>query len=319
MDFVLDKHSALPAHAQIQEQIKLALLLGRLRPGDTLPSIRDVEKQIGISRNIVRKAYLELQNSGILDLRQGKGVLVEKNLSYSHRGRVHEESEGLSRNLIIRLRKSGICPSAFARYLYQQARESETQTPFLVFADATKWLAAERAARISTIWQMHVPAVSLEELAAMDRNRLRIIQKILTNYLRLDQVQRIVKSTGIEVIPLGLNFTQESVDEFSRLPANSSVVLVLDDIDYPSLRLIIELYRKILLDPSVSIESIPRSKVKDFHTFVKTTRFQKVVFSNRVWEEVPEDLRKHPKVTHPRMEVDLASLEDARIRAGVIL
>lgn len=319
MDFVIDKHSALPAHAQIQEQIKLALLLGRLRPGDTLPSIRDVEKQVGVSRNIVRKAYLELQSSGILDLRQGKGVLVEKNLSYSDRGRVYGESEELSRDLIARLRKRGICPSAFARYLYQQARESETKMPFLVFADATKWLATERAARISAIWQMHVPAVSLEELAAMDRNRLRSIQKILTNYLRLDQVQHIVKNTGIEVIPLGLNFTQESIDEFSRLPANSSVVLVLDDRDYSSLRLIIESYRKILLVRPSSIESIPRSKIKDFHAFVKTTHYQKVIFSNRVWEEVPADLRKHPKVTHPHMEADLASLEGARIRAGVIL
>src|SRR5687768_8494051 len=71
MDFVFDKHTPVPAHAQIQEQIKLALLLGRLRPGDTLPSIRDVEKQVGISRNLVWKAYLELQASGILNLRHG--------------------------------------------------------------------------------------------------------------------------------------------------------------------------------------------------------------------------------------------------------
>ena len=137
MDFVLDKHSALPAHAQIQEQIKLALLLGRLRPGDTLPSIRDVEKDVGISRNIVRKAYLHLQSSGILDLRHGKGVLVEKNLSYSHHGKIQQETESLSRELIVRLRKSGISPSAFARYLYQKAREDESQAPFLVFVDAT--------------------------------------------------------------------------------------------------------------------------------------------------------------------------------------
>jgi GntR family transcriptional regulator len=319
MDFVIDKHSALPAHAQIKEQIKLGLLLGSLRPGDTLPSIRDVEKQVGVSRNIVRRAYLELQDSGILDLRQGKGVLVEKNLKYSHRRRVHEESENLSRDLIARLRKTGICPSAFARYLYQQARESEMQVPFLVFVDASKWLAVERAARISAIWQMQVPAVSMEELAAMDRSRLRSIQKVLTNYLRLDQVQQIVKNTGIEVIPLGLNFTEESISEFSRLPANSSVVLVLDDTDYPSLRLIIELYRKILMPRTSTIESIPRSKVKDFHVFVKSTRYHKVIFSNRVWEDVPDDLRRHPRVTHPHMEADLASLEDARIRAGIIL
>src|SRR5580698_9044387 len=65
MDLSLDKHSPLPPHAQIQEKIKLALLLGRLRPGDTLPSIREVEKETGISRNVVRKAYLELQTLGV--------------------------------------------------------------------------------------------------------------------------------------------------------------------------------------------------------------------------------------------------------------
>src|SRR5690349_197724 len=199
MDFVLDRHSALPPHSQIQEQIKLALLLGRLRPGDTLPSIRDVEKQVGVSRNIVRRAYLELQSSGILDLRHGKGVLVEKHLSYNHHARINQESETLSADLIHKLRKAGICPSAFARYFYQHARDEEIATPFLVFVDATKRLAAERAARISAVWQMSVPSLSLEELAAMERPRLQTLCKILTNYLRLDQVKQITHSTKVEV------------------------------------------------------------------------------------------------------------------------
>src|SRR2546427_9234294 len=99
MDLTIDKHSPLPTYAQIQEQIKLALLLGRLRPGDTLPSIRDVEKQLGISRNLVRKAYLELQSSGILNLRHGKGVLVEKDLQYSENVDVNRKCDAVSREV----------------------------------------------------------------------------------------------------------------------------------------------------------------------------------------------------------------------------
>ena len=164
MDFFYDRHSPLPPHLQIQEQVKLALLLGRLRPGDTLPSIRDVEKQAHISRNLVRKAYLALQRSGILTLRHGKGVLVEKHLSYSQRGAIQEQCEGLSREVLSRAEGLGIAPSAFARYLYQRAREKESTQPLLVFVDATQSLAEERAAKIASFWQVNVPGLSLDQI-----------------------------------------------------------------------------------------------------------------------------------------------------------
>lgn len=319
MDFVLDKHSALPAYAQIQEQIKLALWMGHLRPGDTLPSIRDVEKQVGVSRNIVRRAYLQLQSSGILDLRRGKGVLVEKKLAYNHRGRIQEKSEKLSSQLIKHLRSAGISPIAFARYLYQRAREDDEAAPFLVFVDATKKLAAERANRISAIWQLKVSSMSIEELDALDEQQLSKMKKILTSYLRLDDVQRITKNREIEVIPLGFVFHERTISEFSNLPDKSSVALVLDENDFPS-RHFVDAYGKALMGRTVKeIVPVPFSKVRNLDALVGSTKYQKVIVSNRLWHDLPESLKKHPHVTHIVMEVDLASLENARIRAGVII
>lgn len=318
MDLTLDKHSPLPAQAQIQEQIKMALLLGRLRPGDTLPSIRDVEQQVGISRNLVRKAYLGLQKSGILSLRHGKGVLVQPQLSYGSRNNVHERCEELSEEILVRLRSAGISPSAFARYLYQQARVQENASPFVVFVDATKAQAVERAGHISTIWQLSVPGYSVEELAAVPKPELKKIRKILTNYIRFDQVRRIVKD-GSEVIPLGLAFSAQTIKEFARLPGNANVVLVLDKQDYPSLRLLLELYRKILIKPTSTISALPFQSIGNLREFVRSNEYQKIIFSNRIWIGIPEDLKKNPKVTRPHMEVDLASLESARIQAGVII
>jgi DNA-binding transcriptional regulator YhcF (GntR family) len=319
MEFVLDKNSPLPPLLQIQEQIKLALLFGRLRPGDTLPSIRDVEKQIGISRNIVRNAYLALQRSGILILRHGKGVLVEKNLLYGDRNRMMEKCQGLCNEILDRVERLDISPSSFARYLFQQARDRERTSPYLVHVDATKALALERAAKISSIWQLNVPGFSFDELASMDRADLNKIRSILTNYIRLDEVRRIVKGSKINVIPLSLAFAESMRAEFHRLPSNASVVLVLDDRDYPALSSILENYRKILVGSSAKLSAIPRSRVRNFESFVKKSNFDKIIFSNRIWEEVSDKLKKNPRVTRPRLEIDLASLESARIEAGVVI
>lgn len=107
--------------------------------------------------------------------------------------------------------------------------------------------------------------------------------------------------------------------EFGRLSANASVVLVLDDRDYPSLSLILETYRKILAQASVKLTAVPLSRVRDLERFVRSSRHHKVIFSNRIWEQIPERLKRHPRVTRPEMEIDFASLEGGRIRAGVIL
>jgi GntR family transcriptional regulator len=319
MDFVFDKHSPLPAHVQLQEQIKLALLLGRLRPGDTLPSIRDVEKQAGVNRNIVRKAYLALRSSGVLKLWHGKGVVVDKDLRYGENAQVSRKCEDLSREILARIRQMGVSPTSFVRYLNQHAREDELKQPFLIYVDSTQLVAEERAAKISAVWQTIVPGMSIAELKQMEPVRVKKISKILTNYLRYDEVVSAVNSREIEVLPLGLTFEQVTVREWSAIPSGATVAYVMDDHDYPSLSLILELYRQILLEPSVEITSMPISQIPDLKSFVNSRKYQKVIFSNRVWEGLPDALKRHSRVTHARMNVDLGSLENARIRAGVIL
>jgi GntR family transcriptional regulator len=319
MEFILDPHSPLPAHLQIEEQIKLALLLGRLRPGDTLPSIRDAERQTHISRNIVRNAYLALQHSGILTLRHGKGVLVEKQLSYSNRGSIMEQCQALSAEVLAHAERLRISPSAFARYLYQQALDRERTEPSVIFVDATKALASERATKISAFWHLNVPGYSLDELKILRKNKLQGIRTILTNYLRLDQVLKILKPRRADVIPLSLTFSSEMRDVLRRLPSNAEVALILADRDYPSRAIFLESYGQLLVNPSIKLTTVPRSRIKDLERFVKSTQYQKVIISNRIWDEVPESVKKHPRVTRAIMEIDLTSLESARIRAGVVL
>jgi GntR family transcriptional regulator len=76
MDFYIEEHSSTSVINQIQEQIKLAVAMGVLRVGDTLPSIRDIEKQTGINKCQIYKAYSALKQSGLLLLTRGKGTVV---------------------------------------------------------------------------------------------------------------------------------------------------------------------------------------------------------------------------------------------------
>jgi DNA-binding transcriptional regulator YhcF (GntR family) len=318
MDFFLENNSGLPAYAQINEQVKLGLLVGTLRPGDTLPSIRDVAAQLGVNRGVVYKAYMQLHEAGILDLRHGKGVLVEKELKYNHQG-INERSEVYAHDVLAKLRASGICPSSFARYLYQKAREVESKLPFVVFVDITKPQAVERANRISSIWHVRVEGISFEELSGMEPKRLKQIQKFLVSYLRVDQVRKLLRKTSANIIPIGIKIKHATLMEFKKFPSGVSVLLVMDDRDRPIAPFLVELYKREYLPPSINVVPGPFGKIGSLKALVNSTKYHRLIFATSIWEKLPEDIKKHPRATHPQIDLDLASIESARISAGVIV
>ena len=81
MDLILSNASGKPIYEQICTQIKNAILSGELSPGDALPSIRALAKDLRISVITTTRAYDELERDGFIDRVPGKGCYVaEKNL-----------------------------------------------------------------------------------------------------------------------------------------------------------------------------------------------------------------------------------------------
>ncbi len=72
----LDPASGLPIYVQLVEQIKHAVEICALRPGDQLPSVRALAQELVVSPNTVVKAYMELEFAGVIELRQGAGAYV---------------------------------------------------------------------------------------------------------------------------------------------------------------------------------------------------------------------------------------------------
>ena len=80
VEFRIDKASGLPAYLQLARQVREALRLGWLEPGDRLPTVRDVVTTSGVNANTVLKAYRELERAGLLEARQGSGTFVKATL-----------------------------------------------------------------------------------------------------------------------------------------------------------------------------------------------------------------------------------------------
>ena len=76
IEFRLDAHSRVATYTQLVQQVKQAVRLGRLDPGDRLPAVREVAESLAINPNTVLKAYRELELAGAVEARAGVGTFV---------------------------------------------------------------------------------------------------------------------------------------------------------------------------------------------------------------------------------------------------
>jgi GntR family transcriptional regulator len=77
LEIRLDRASHTPPYLQVVAQVRQALQMGRLVPGDQLPTVRDVAGSSGINPNTVLKAYHELALLGLTETRPGSGTYLK--------------------------------------------------------------------------------------------------------------------------------------------------------------------------------------------------------------------------------------------------
>jgi len=77
IDIKLDYHSSTPIYQQIAEQLRQLIATEQIKPGDRLPSIRQLSQTLNLNPNTVCRAYLELEQEKILISRRGGGTSVQ--------------------------------------------------------------------------------------------------------------------------------------------------------------------------------------------------------------------------------------------------
>jgi GntR family transcriptional regulator len=125
IEFRLDRHSGVPSYRQLVDQVRQSLRLGLLRPGDQLPPVRDVVKQIAINPNTVHRAYRELEHQGLTEGRPGSGTFIRRSLS-----KVPDEQPALQRSLgawIRAARNAGLGDEAITALVSEAMRSTKKE------------------------------------------------------------------------------------------------------------------------------------------------------------------------------------------------
>lgn len=74
--FPIDDTDPTPLYAQLERAIRVSIATGRLRPGDKLPTVRQLAVDLRINANTVAKVYGELERAGVLETQRGVGTFV---------------------------------------------------------------------------------------------------------------------------------------------------------------------------------------------------------------------------------------------------
>lgn len=97
----IEKGSSVPISKQLAEQIAALCAAGRLQPGDRVPSVRELARELAVNQNTVLRVYERLTGEGLLERRHGQGTFVAKTAgrkaAAAHKDRLVEELRQLAR------------------------------------------------------------------------------------------------------------------------------------------------------------------------------------------------------------------------------
>ena len=104
IEFRLVGHSNVALYMQLVQQVKQALRLRRLEPGEQLPTVREVAAALAINPHTVLKAYRELELVGLVEARPGQGTFVRPSAAAQSLNR----QAALHRELVAWLRRARV-------------------------------------------------------------------------------------------------------------------------------------------------------------------------------------------------------------------
>src|SRR5690554_2050775 len=100
----INPHSGTPVYRQLVDQLKRGVRGGILKPGEQLPTVRELALELTINPNTAARAYRELEAEGIITSIQGKGSFIAEEISFPQSRSEEHTSELQSRpHLVCRL------------------------------------------------------------------------------------------------------------------------------------------------------------------------------------------------------------------------
>src|SRR3954470_17608085 len=86
----VDSRDATPIYAQLERGFRAAIAAGRLRPGEQLPTVRQLAVDLQVNANTVARVYAELERGGVIETKRGVGSFITATPAQARPPREHE-------------------------------------------------------------------------------------------------------------------------------------------------------------------------------------------------------------------------------------
>jgi GntR family transcriptional regulator len=107
----IDFRSGAPIYTQITDQIRALVEHGDLKPGDQLPTVRQLATELRINFNTVARAYRILDEAGLISTQHGRGTYIWEAPTEETLHRLRQESlDGLTRRFLAQAARKGYSP-----------------------------------------------------------------------------------------------------------------------------------------------------------------------------------------------------------------
>lgn len=120
----LDFRSGQPIYMQLVEQISKLVKEGELKPGDQLPTVRQLAAELRVNFNTVARAYRLLDEAGLISTQQGRGTYIWEAPSPEHLDRLRQESlDGMTRRYLTEAARKGYTYDEVAKTIVRYLKE----------------------------------------------------------------------------------------------------------------------------------------------------------------------------------------------------
>lgn len=119
----VDPADAVPIYDQVVRQIKFTVAQGAIKPGNRVPSVRELARELAINPNTVARAYQQLQADGVLETVRGLGMEVSAGAVEPCRKERRQLVRARLRQTLAEARRSGLKDSELRELIESELLE----------------------------------------------------------------------------------------------------------------------------------------------------------------------------------------------------
>ncbi|HRH46253.1 MAG TPA: GntR family transcriptional regulator [Pyrinomonadaceae bacterium] len=235
--FFIDKTNKIPIYLQLKDQIKYFISTGSLKAEEKLPPVKILAKNLGINFLTVRKAYKELEESGLINVRHGEGTFIS--LGNERRKTNNSETERQNffademKQLLRKFMQTGLELAELKQIterIYEEI-EYNNSIPIIVFAECNQFQIKQISGILEAELRLRVEPMLIADLpreipSLIDKGR-KI--NIITTGFHTNEVREAVGDLQIQIDVLITNLNPETRRQLEAFGEKASYSFICRD------------------------------------------------------------------------------------------